>query len=330
MAGHCPVSTGGVQGLKAGWSIVRGHIREAMGQGFRWLSRPKVRHVIMIGLTLMAMASLVILLRANWGTLASREWRVRPVPLALSFVAYSVALGMAIWAWGQIMNTLGTPVRWRQHIRIYCITNLARRLPGVLWHVVGRVALYDEKEASKTVISVGSGLELILTALSGLGVGIMAWPGSVDQLFHPMWIVGGLALGLLAVHPRVLHVLLTRLGVSVGASGELRYRQVLGWLLIYGLIWLMGGLVLFALIETIYPVSLEWLPRTVGAWSLSGMVAVVAAVLPVGLGFRELTLSLLLATFLPEGIALVTAILSRLLLTLYELIWALITHWGAR
>ena len=58
--------------------------------------------------------------------------------------------------------------------------------------------------------------------------------------------------------------------------------------------------------------------------TVKGVVSVVMAILPVGLGFRELALGLLLTSFLPDGIAILIAILARLLLTLYELIWVLI------
>jgi uncharacterized membrane protein YbhN (UPF0104 family) len=316
------VSDGGLESKKR-----LKHILNAVDRALRWFNHPLVRRITAIVLTLPAVASMIVLLAVNWDTLTTWEWRVRPMPLVISFVAYVVALTTAILAWGQIMNTLGSPVPWRQHVRIYCITNLARRLPGALGHVAGRVILYDDKDTtSRSVIVVGSGLELILTALSGLSLGLLVWPGAVKRFSQPIWIVGGIALGLLIVHPRVIRTLLARLGNGTKAIDRLRYRRILGWLSIYGTIWLAGGIVLFALIEAIYPIPLEWLPRVVGAWSLSGMIAIVTAILPVGLGLRELTLGLFLASFLPEGIAIVIAILSRLILSLYELVGVLIAH----
>ena len=83
---------------------------------------------------------------------------------------------------------------------------------------------------------------------------------------------------------------------------------------------------MYLLIGAIYPVSFAQLPSTIGAWSLSGMVSVVAAFLPVGLGLRELALGLLLSSFLPDGLGIVVAVITRLLFTLYEVLWALLAQ----
>jgi uncharacterized membrane protein YbhN (UPF0104 family) len=294
----------------------------------RLTAHPRVRRGITIALTLVAIASMGALLYANWDTLRTFEWHIRPLPLALSFAFYSLALAFALLAWGSIMSSLGTSVPWREHIRVYCISNLARRLPGVLWHVVGRIALYDHEKAGPAAISVGSGLELVLMTLSGIALSMMTWPAMAAERLHPGWIVGGLVLGLALIHPRVLRIPLqwVRASAETVPRPRLRYRQVLGWLLLYGGSWLAGGIVLYFLIAAVYPVSLAQLPSTIGAWSLSGMVSMVAAFLPVGLGLRELALGLLLSSFLPDGLAIVVAVIARLLFTLYEVLWALLAQ----
>jgi uncharacterized membrane protein YbhN (UPF0104 family) len=294
----------------------------------RLTAHPWLRRGITIALTLVAVASMVALLYANWDTLRAFEWHIRPFPLVLSFLAYSLALAFAILAWGGIMSNLGTSVPWREHIRVYCVSNLARRLPGVLWHVVGRIALYDHAKAGPAAVSVGSALELVLMALSGIALAVMTWPTMAAERLHPAWIVGGLVLGLTLIHPRVLHIPLQWVQAPKEADlgPRLQYRQVFGWLLLYGGSWLAGGMVVYALIAAIYPVSLAQLPQIIGAWSLSGMVSVVAVFLPVGLGLRELALGLLLSTFLPDGLGILVAVIIRLLLTLYEVLWALLAQ----
>ena len=135
-------------------------------------------------------------------------------------------------------------------------------------------------------------------------------------------------LGLALIHPRVLRIPLqwVRASKESDPGSRLQYRQVLGWLLLHGGSWLAGGIVVYLLIAAVYPVSLAQLPSTIGAWSLSGMVSVVAAFLPVGLGLRELALGLLLSSFLPDGLGIVVAVIARLLFTLYEVLWALLAQ----
>jgi hypothetical protein len=207
------------------------------------------------------------------------------------------------------------------------VSNLARRLPGVLWHVTGRLLLYQECQASSAVVSVASALELVLTGLSALLVGLLTWPGAERFSVLRGWAGAACALGLAAAHPRVLNWLLRKLGADASTRPPLRFRQVLAWLALYGLVWVIGGIVLYAVVATTYDLPITLMSRVVGAWSLSGIVSVLTAVLPVGMGLRELTLSLLLAQFVPQGVAVVGAIAARLLLTFYELIWAQIARW---
>ena len=291
-------------------------------------AHPLVRRGIAIVLTLFVAATMGALLYANRDTLRTLEWRIRPIPLLLSFLAYGLALTLAILAWGRMMSALGATISWRDHIRVYCVTNLARRLPGLLWYVVGRVALYDQDKASPAIVSFASALELVLIAIAALAIGVTAGPGMVSEHIHPLWVAAGVALCLAGIHPRDLRIPLRWLRPQNDNEREtlLRYRQVLGWLLLYGASWLAGGIMLFAMIQAVYPIPLDRLPQTIAAWCLSGLLSVVVALLPVGFGLRELTLGLLLASFLPSGLAIVIALMTRLLLTLYDLVLALIAQ----
>ncbi len=302
-------------------------------QGWRYLTHPRVQKGIAAVLTIATFVALGLFLYNNLDTLRRVEWRFSLGPLLLSFAAYSLALGLAILTWGQVMAALGLIVPWTTHIYVYCVTNLAKRIPGILWYVAGRLILYPDNGAiAKWTISVGSALELALMLLSGFIVGLILWPGTATRFVDPVWIAAILAVSLVVVHPRFIGELLRRLGAEQVqlAAERLHYGQILLWLSMYGGVWLAGGIVLFALIQVIYPIPPSLLPWVVGAWSLSGVVSVVSVLLPVGLGIRELTLSLLLSIFLPEGVALVIAILSRLALTAYELIWVLVVSWGKR
>lgn len=316
-----PSSTGRL----AGWGQA---CLAALKRGQRWAGLSRVRRAITIILSAVALFGLAAVVYDNWDMLRTFDWQIRYKPLLLTYPLYSLALALAILGWGWILRALGSTVSWGEHVRVYCVSNLARRLPGVLWYVVGRVVLYDPEKTSKGAISFGSALELILTALAGLLVSALAWPDALGSVIHPVWILAAVGCCLVMLHPRVLEFVWQRLGRGSPHGGVQKpgYGQMLGWLLLYAAVWVAGGVVLFELIATLYPAPSSWLLSAIGAWSLSGMVAVLAAVLPVGFGLRELTLGLLLADFMPDGLAIVVAILTRLLLTAYELFWVLLIH----
>jgi len=125
---------------------------------------------------------------------------------------------------------------------------------------------------------------------------------------------------LIIVHPRILGPLLAFL--KFRDPFELRYWQSIKWLLSYLLVMITGGLALYLLIISFYPLPFIYLPNIVGAWCLASLVGILIAFLPLGLGIHEVTLSLLLSSFLPPAISAIIAILSRIVFTIFEIAMA--------
>lgn len=288
-------------GRETGWNLSKGS-----------------RRVLSILLTLAAIAILGRMIYSNWDSLRSYEWKIYPAPLAGTFLVYALSFAFGAFLWGEIIHTLGSPAPRLQHIRIYLISALANRIPLPLSNVASRLLLYDES-TSKTALSFASGLELVLIILSGFGTGLLFWPDSGILLGWKGGLLA-LAVGLVGLHPRVLNRLLTWLKVQ--GAGQVRYYHTIIWFLLYCLVWIFGGCVLYLVTASFYPIQVIHLPQVIGAWILSGLAAILVVFLPVGLGIREATMGLLLSTFMPAGIAAAVAILSRLLLTVYEIIFA--------
>jgi len=76
------------------------------------------------------------------------------------------------------------------------------------------------------------------------------------------------------------------------------------------------------MIVSIYPLPVNQLLLVVGAWSLSNLATTLMAFLPVGLGLRELAFGALLSLFMPPGVAALVAILSRVFMTVCEVLMA--------
>lgn len=310
------------------WENVVHELQSVWSALHRASKRPLLRWLFTTALVVVVTISLGLILYRNRTLLLNYDWRIRPLPLAASFFLYSVALALAILSWGLIVNRLSGKRSWRRHIRIYCLTNLGQRLPGVFWHVLGRMAMYGEDGVSKRMISVSSGLELVLLIVSGLIVSLGAWPlGVVTESERWLWFVAGILLGLVVLHPRLTRPLLSRLGLS---QASWAYRNILLWLSIYVAIWILGGVILYTIINVVFPLSPDKLPGVVAAWSTSGVIASLSTFTPSGFGLREISLSVLLAPFMPAGIAVVIAIATRALLTTYEIVWALLTGWLTR
>jgi hypothetical protein len=258
----------------------------------------------------------------NLDTLLAARDNLRIWPILLTVPVFFLGELLSSIAWARIMNDLTTPLPALRHQLIFVVTHAARRIPGTVWHVIGRVAWYERLGISKAVSVLANVLEMVLMIWSGLILSVLLLPFiSQARQFSAWQFIAGIVLSGLVLHPRVLHFILARFGQGEQAK-KLPYTRVLGWLGYFLLIWLIGGSILYLLINAIYPVPITVLPLCIGAWAITGVAATIVLVLPSGLGLSEATLSLLLSTQVPSSIAVTAAILMRVILTVLEFLFA--------
>ena len=257
-------------------------------------------------------------------TLLTYHWKLQVLPMILGFPIYTLDLLLAVLGWSIIMRQLGNQFAFREHIRIFCMTRVAGRIPGAPWHVVGRVALYKQLGVNGRVTGVASGLEMILIIVSGIITSALIGFSLPENMRHYLvWMGLVLVIGLGLMHPAVVRKVLQWLG-HTQESVHLGYQEMLLLLGVYILTWGVGGCVLYMIILALYPLPWTLLPGVIGAWALSGAVASLLSLSPTSFGIKEIALSLLLSLFIPTALAVVIAILIRLYLTAAEFAWAIV------
>nr|MBA3533652.1 flippase-like domain-containing protein [Ardenticatenales bacterium] len=153
------------------------------------------------------------------------------------FCAWLYLLGQAV-VWRAITSALATPIPWRQGMRAWMLSNLARYLPGSVWHLVGRVYLTQQAGGSRTNGVLGVLLEQGLQLLSALllvALTLPFWP-SESPVRAQSWLLLLIPVGLVGIHPRLFFPLMNRALALLGREplpAALRYRQMLGYLLSY-------------------------------------------------------------------------------------------------
>jgi uncharacterized membrane protein YbhN (UPF0104 family) len=110
----------------------------------------------------------------------------------------------------------------------------------------------------------------------------------------------------------------------------LTYPQLLRYLGLYVLNWLVFGGTLFVFIRSFYLVDPSSILYLTGAFSLAGMIGILAFFTPSGLGVREGVLALFLNQVMPTSVAIVAAVASRIWLTVVELASAGVVYLAAR
>jgi hypothetical protein len=106
------------------------------------------------------------------------------------------------------------------------------------------------------------------------------------------------------------------------AETDIKYKNILSWLFIYSLAWILGGIVLFLIGNVVTNISIQQIGYFIGGWSLVGVLSTTVFFLPTNMGITEIGLSLVLSNIMPSSIAVIIAILARLLMIFFEVIWA--------
>jgi glycosyltransferase 2 family protein len=248
------------------------------------------------------------------------HWEFKPLPLILAFLIFSVALFWMAIVWGWIINNIGIKLSYLKHIRYYVMSNLAKRIPGTIWYVASRFQLYLSEGLSAKITTVASGIEMILVMLAGiLIVIIFSTQTLIEYHISPIILIVIFFLGLIIVHPKVIQWILLQRKVE---GNTLSYFFVIKGILFYIFSWIMGGSVLFEIGNMIYPIPINELTYVITSWTLVGIISTILFFSPSNFGITEIGLSLLLSRIVPSSIAVLIAISSRILMTLFEIIWA--------
>lgn len=295
----------------------------------RTIRHPIIRKIIGGVLVTSSFSYLGYLLFRNWNELATYDWEVNYYQAIPMFLCYSIALAFAVLGWSQIMNRVPQTPRkteWRKHLKYYVYTKLFGRLPAPLLHVLGRVHLYEREGVAKSATILVSVLEWLLTLLSGIVVSLLTLPFTTflpSVWRSPCLLAGAFGIGVLLLHPRTVHKCLQLMG-----RGDLitpfRCSDTLVWLVMYATVWVGGGVALYALTDSLYDLPLVQLPTVVSIWALSGLFSTVIFTLLPGFGVKEVTLSLLLGYLIPSPLAVVVALLMRVCLILFDVIWGIV------
>jgi uncharacterized membrane protein YbhN (UPF0104 family) len=87
------------------------------------------------------------------------------------FAAFSITLLAHIWAgfvWGWILQSFKQPVQYRWVLEVYLKTNVAKYLPGNVWHYYGRIWAVTKAGGSLGAATISVLLEPLLMAAAAL------------------------------------------------------------------------------------------------------------------------------------------------------------------
>ena len=246
--------------------------------------------------------------------------------IPVASVASVLYLGATFASWRAVMRMLGASLSVPDAFGLFFVSQLGKYVPGGVWNVVAAGELgADLRVPRRTsvsammvalVISVASGLVVAAPALLlSAGAGAYVW----------VWALVPVLAALLA--PPVLDRLL---GVAMRVlrrdpiDHELSWGGVLvavGWSLAG---WLLAGLQVWALAVGLgAEPGLRTIGLSVGGYALAWVVGFLFLIAPAGVGVREIVLIAVLGGAAGSATVLAVALLSRVLLTVADVLASL-------
>lgn len=287
-----------------------------------------LRRILEITVAMAFVGYLAWTVAGRWAEVRGVIGELSPVALALSTVAALAAFWCSFLSWRVVLADFGSDIPLSGGMRIFFIGQLGKYLPGKVWPVVTQARLGRTYQvpgrasaaAALLVMLISLGAALLLTAVLLPFLGGKAF----DRYW---WTLLALPVAAVALWPPVLNRILAhamRLARRESMPRQLSLAGIsrsVGWAL---LSWLLFGVHLWVLLSDLAGPRVDLLLPAIGAFAGSWAIGFLLSVAPAGVGPRELALTALLGAAVSEPAALVAAIVSRVLMTLTDLVWPVV------
>jgi hypothetical protein len=263
-------------------------------------------------------------LALNWDELQAADLHFDAPLLLISMALLAVwMLGQAL-IWHLLTITSQVAIPLPKALAAWFYSQLGKYLPGKVFLYLGRLHFYVREGRPIGPVTVAFGVETIGNFASAIFTVLVAVLTVDAPALDPYrWALGAALVALLiALHPRVIGWLIAiaaRVLHRRAFEVTLTYPQLLRYLGLYVVNWLLFGVALYVFIRSFYPLELSSILYLTGAFSFAGMMGIIAVFAPSGLGVREGILALFLGQVMPVPVALVVSVASRVWLTIIEL-----------
>lgn len=257
----------------------------------------------------------------NIGRLGGTEagYRYGYILYALLAAACAYLTMFAIWTRLALVFGLRAPAV--RAGRAYFLSYLARYIPGKVGLFLMRAEVYGGRSSAVVMATALEQIVVLAAAFLLVLIGVLVTP----SLF-PLWIriasLAGLAVIVMLMRPAFLSSVSRLLGRITGREipeARTTFGTNLRFMLLYTAPSILHGLSLFLVIRAIHPVPLVYLPGVTGAYVGAIVIGLFALIVPGGLGVREGAMILALSALVPESVAIIAPVMTRLITIAAEL-----------
>ncbi len=310
----------GAAGAGAGRSWVAAVLRLAGSRPVRW------------GFVAAAVGLGCYAIAANWPGVHAGLTRIGIGAVVVAMVSVLAGLLALMQVYRVLLGALGSPLPARVAAQVLFVGQLGKYLPGSVWPVLAQMELGAAHAVPRRRSASASVLTMLLSLLAGILAGLVILPFSKGA--GPYWWVFLFApVILVLLYPRVLNRVLDwllRLVKRPPLEQPLAGRAI-ATALAWGVAsWVFFGLQVWLLGERLGLAGGSGLLLAIGAFAFAWSAGFLVVFAPAGAGIREIVLIALLSPTIGADKAGAIALVSRVLMTLGDLISAGVAAWFAR
>jgi uncharacterized membrane protein YbhN (UPF0104 family) len=262
---------------------------------------------------------------ANWNELKTLDvaFRIKPLWIIAAAALVWGSYGLLIEAWRRILIGWGQSLAYESAVRIWCLSNLGRYLPGKLWSVAALAVLAQRCGVAGWA---AAGSALVMQALA-IGTGALVVAVAAPGTASPIALTFACCFALFVIAALVSETLAERMVQTLRPGTEFRALPLPTALLgttITLASWIAYGIAFWLLAKGIFVTTELSVFQATGVFAAGYIVGLLALFAPGGVGVRELVYVAMLAPVVGSGGALALSIAARLLLTATEVCAALV------
>lgn len=280
---------------------------------------------VKVGFLLLALALAVWAVVSRWNEVSAALTEIDPVLLAAALGLGLLYVVLTMFSWRAVLADHGTPLPLLPAARVFFVSQLGKYVPGGVWNIVAAAEMGADHRIPRRRSVSAMLVTVLISIVSGMILAVATVPFAPDELADRFgWVLWTLPLFVVLLLPPVLGRLVDlalRLTKGDPLESPLRWRGIgaaVAWAL---LAWGIAGLQVWVLAVG---VGMEPSGRTValciGGYAFAWVIGFLVVIVPAGAGVRETVLALMLAGSLSTGGVLAVVLLSRVVLTLADLL----------
>lgn len=263
----------------------------------------------------------------NWEIICDKKFNYNFYNISAAFAFNIMYLIMLSWCWQRLTLAFKCSLPAKLGMPIWLITYIGRYIPGKVLFVMGRVMAYNAFEAkvvSTTYATILDNLFHILTA-TVVGACTLIFVPQIPLYCKIALVVGALVGCSILLNPylcnKILHKAISKFNTAETENKiHVTGRQLIRLLSNYLLAYIPLTLSVYFLAQGLGEIPFYKAVLLTGCLSSGTALGILAIVLPSGLGVREGIFAWLASFFIAGPNAAVLPIISRLLMTISELI----------